>query len=75
LHIRIGRAVQHANPRSFTRGIGNNLLNHNHPAVFNHAEYQQEEYGRDDSELDGGCASSVSSASSAEVLHWQINCQ
>jgi hypothetical protein len=50
-------------------------LHHDHPPVFDHAEYKQEKHGRDDSELDGSSASSVSSASPAELLHWQIICQ
>jgi hypothetical protein len=51
------------------------LLHHDHPTVLDHAEYKQEKHWSDDSEFDGSSALSVSSASPADLLHWQIICQ
>jgi len=45
-------------------------LDHYHPPKFNHAENQQKKYGRNDSELNGRRASSVSSAWTANFLQF-----
>ena len=62
------RAVEDRHPRPFSRGVRNDLLNHDHAPKLDHPENHQEEEGGDNRELDYGSPSSVSSAQSAEFL-------
>ncbi len=52
LHGRGGRSIQNGLSCSFSRCIGEDLLNHDHSPVFDHAEDQHEDHGSNESELD-----------------------
>ena len=68
---RVVRAQDDGVASAFARGVGQDLLDHDHPAVFDHPENQEEEHGRNDGELDYGCPPSILSAQPADFLHFR----
>ena len=55
--------VQNPSPRPFARSVGEQLLNQNTPAKFEHSEYEEQKQRSDESKLDSRRTSFLSERS------------
>lgn len=59
LNTRGRRSIEYRCPAAFPGRVDNDLLDHHHAAVFDHAEYEQKENRCNDGELNGRCPPSL----------------
>jgi hypothetical protein len=56
-NISLRGAIQYGTSGTFSGGIRQHLLNHDHPAILDHSEDQQHKHWRNNREFHGSCSS------------------